>query len=893
MKAELETSQQTVKFFEILLKSSKDGIIVTDAFQNIILANDAFCGFLKVTVQDVIETNIFVWLEQFEGNASKRWTQMEKEAHLKGYINDVEFAIDGHGQRNFSVNASFLKPVGSEETGVTLTVWRDITERMKGEENVRKSIERKVLESEATLKRAQAIAHLGSWTWNIATAEITWSDEMQRIFGYEPGIVVPTVERYMDHIHPDDRERVQEEAKVAARSGNVVTSEHRIVRANGETLWVSEKVDILRNNEGAPVLMLGTTLDITERKRAEGKVLQSEEKYYNLFDYANDSVFIIDPKTRRFIDVNKNAANRLGYTKEELLTKKFDDISIYSPARVKTIMEKLNKTGSAVFEAVHIRKDGSEIPVEISSRLIEYGGKKVYQSFVRDITERKLAEEKLQISELNLIEAQRISHLGSWELDLMTNELKWSDEVYRIFEIELKELGASYEAFLATIHPHDREFVNKAYTDSIKNKTPYGIEHRLLMKDGRVKYVHERCETFYDDNEKPLRSIGTVLDITEQKRLQSSLIRSEKLSSIGTFVAGVAHELNNPLTAVIGYSDMLLDSSKDISEETRKDLNVIIMQSERAARIVANLLKFARNEKSEKHAVKIDEVLESTINLQEYQFHADNIKIVRDYGKDMPLILADDNSLQQVFMNILVNAHDAMMDNNVTGEIRVKTEYINREVVITIENDGLCIPKEKLFKVFDPFFTTKQIGKGTGLGLSVSQGIIKDHQGNMAVENIDDGGVRFIITLPVPDKKPVKRAEKEAGEYAVIQGMRVLFVDDEEGIRDFAKRILTKKDVFILTANNGEEAIKMLEQGEFDAIISDLKMPVMGGLELGDWLRENKPDYLKRFVIATGAIETKMKEYCDRNNCYYIQKPYKGDELYETLNKIMKSSGNK
>tara|TARA_B100000315_G_scaffold252807_1_gene290345 strand:+ start:38 stop:1333 length:1296 start_codon:yes stop_codon:yes gene_type:complete len=297
---------------------------------------------------------------------------------------------------------------------------------------------------------------------------------------------------------------------------------------------------------------------------------------------------------------------------------------------------------------------------------------------------------------------------------------------------------------------HDRAFYTNMW-NTIKSGKIWQGELVNKKKSGQRYNERMSIAPVFDNDGNITNFVAIKEDVTLEKKLQLQLLQSEKLSSIGTFISGVAHELNNPLTAVLGFSEVLMDN-KNLSNDVRKNLEKIATQSERAAKIVKNLLKFSRENKEGKVAININDILESTLILEEYHFKTGDVKVIKDFAENLPPAIADVNQLQQVFMNILQNAFHSMSDANIKGEIKIKTGRKDDEIIINIENDGPPIPEDILGKLFDPFFTTKEVGKGTGLGLYVSFGILKDHGGRIKAENISNSGVRFIICLPVTDE---------------------------------------------------------------------------------------------------------------------------------------------
>ncbi|GAM10785.1 nodulation protein V [Geobacter sp. OR-1] len=266
-------------------------------------------------------------------------------------------------------------------------------------------------------------------------------------------------------------------------------------------------------------------LELDDRAMMEKTLLLTQSSV----DHAADSIMWIKPDGR-YCYINEAATRLLGYSIEEFLAMKTSDVNPAHPIEMWPLhWEELKRLKTLFFEAELLRKDGSQVPVEIHANHVVFGDQEYNCASVRDISERKQAEESLLKKARDLNEAQRIAHLGSWELNLLTNQLTWSDEIFRIFEIDPRAFGASYEAFLQTVHPDDRDAVNAAYSDSVRTRIPYSIGHRLLLPGGRIKYVHEQCETFYE-NDEPLRSVGTVQDVTEQKLVENALRKlSEEL----------------------------------------------------------------------------------------------------------------------------------------------------------------------------------------------------------------------------------------------------------------------------------------------------------------------------------------------------------------------------
>jgi PAS domain S-box-containing protein len=394
----------------------------------------------------------------------------------------------------------------------------DITTRKRAEEARQESEERFNYVIEATSD--------GIWDWNVQTGVVYFSPQWMRLLGYSPAEVSPTVDFFLTILHPEDKARTMQVLQEHMEGRTLVKElEIRLRQKSGEYQWFLDRGKVVtRDKDGSPTRMVSTIADITERKQAEETLRESEERCRLLTEATFDGIAIHDQGI--LIVVNPGLEKMFGYGPGELIGKHILDI-VADESREMVIANM--RTGvSGPYESVGRRKDGSTFYGEVVAKPYRYNGREVCLVAGRDITERKTMEAELKLSESRLTQAQRVAHIGSWELDIIANQLWWSDEVFRIFEIAPMRFGASYEAFLDIVHPEDRQFVDRSYTESLASRIPYSIEHRLLLPDGRIKRVHERCESFYNTAGKPIRSLGTVQDITERKQAEESLRVSEE-----------------------------------------------------------------------------------------------------------------------------------------------------------------------------------------------------------------------------------------------------------------------------------------------------------------------------------------------------------------------------
>jgi PAS domain S-box-containing protein len=396
---------------------------------------------------------------------------------------------------------------------------------------------------------------------------------------------------------------------------------------------------------------------------------------------------------------------------------------------------------------------------------------------------------------------------------------------------------------------------------------------------------------WYDKNNRLAGSIHVAKDISNEKLLRQQLIQSEKLSAIGELISGIAHELNNPLTGVMGYSQ-LLQLRKDLDERSRDSLLKINSLALRCQKIVQNLLSFARRQKPERSLCNVNDMLERTVELRSYELSVNNIEIIREFDRNLPMTIADAHQLQQVFLNILTNAEHAMLQAHRRGrvEIRSRADLQNGQIIVEFADDGPGIPELQLSKIFDPFFTTKEVGKGTGLGLSLSYGIIKEHGGNIYAISKPGEGATFVIELPII-KKHVDETSifpqlmPQALQFdTLIRDKRVLIVDDEKYILDFFIEMFRTYPMQVDTAADGMVAMEMLTRGDYDLIITDFKMPQMSGRELFQWIKEKKPHLSKRIIFVTGdTVSAETRLFFESNSNLFLAKPFKIEEVKEVI----------
>jgi len=403
---------------------------------------------------------------------------------------------------------------------------------------------------------------------------------------------------------------------------------------------------------------------------------------------------------------------------------------------------------------------------------------------------------------------------------------------------------------------------------------------------------------WYDKNNRLVGSIHVAKDISNEKLLQQQLIQSEKLSAIGELISGIAHELNNPLTGVMGYSQ-LLQMRGDLDDRAKDSLVKINNLATRCQRIVQNLLSFARKQKPERTLTSVNEILGRTVELRSYELQVNNIELVLELDPQLPRTIADAHQLQQVFLNVITNAEQAMLETRGRGRLTIRTrnDIAGGRIVVEVTDDGPGIPEQHLTKIFDPFFTTKEVGKGTGLGLSLAYGIIKEHAGNIYARSRLGEGSTFVIELPViGDLHEVASLAEELAPQGLhfenlVRGKRILVVDDEKYILDFFVEVLQMYPVEVDTACDGRAAMDMMQLHEYDLIITDFKMPQMSGRELFEWIKEHRPHLAPRIVFVTGdTVSPETRSFFESTANRYLAKPFRIEEVREVVQQTLEGA---
>jgi|DewCreStandDraft_2_1066082.scaffolds.fasta_scaffold00139_43 two-component system NtrC family sensor kinase len=463
----------------------------------------------------------------------------------------------------------------------------------------------------------------------------------------------------------------------------------------------------------------------------------------------------------------------------------------------------------------------------------------------------------------------------------------------------LKMLGYSAEEitardFLDLVRDDYRELVRTQYLlrKPGEPSTPHDVV--LIGKDGRHIFVNINACAIEYEGQPSLLVIAR--DVSEAKALREQILQSEKMAALGQLISGVAHELNNPLAIIIGYSE-LMRVEPDLPPALASGLNAIYEAALRARRIVQNLLTFARPKQHARSLVKINDLIEGTLALRAYHLRVNNIEVIKEFDPNLPPIPADGSQLQQVLLNLIINAEQAMLEAHGRGRLTIRTQCLSPSesrahsrqgseswIRIAIADDGPGIPEAIIHRIFEPFFTTKPVGQGTGLGLSISHSIVQEHGGRLYVRSRPGQGATFIVELPI-DQDDAGHVEPAPTLPPPSSSARsLLLVEDEPALLDLIKKLVEAEGHHTDTASDGFQALEKLRHRTYDLILCDLKMPGLSGQEVYEEIAEKWPEMRERMIFLTGdLVDPRTRAFLDRIQRPVIEKPFQVEDLVRVL----------
>ena len=639
----------------------------------------------------------------------------------------------------------------------------------KRAEGERQALSDDLQESKTWLEEAQRVAHVGYWVWDLDTNRLIWSDETYRIFGLAPQEGPINLDKLHEMIHPNDREAVFRTAEEAIRSGTRADCEHRLFRPDGEMRVVHSLGDLKKDSSGRPYQMFGTTQDITERKRAE-EALQRSQLYLS--------------EGQRLAHMGSWAAKDLGI-------RWTDDLGIYWSEEVYKIFGLDPQNGPPNLErylaAVHPDDRASMAETirlmheqrcgcDVTKRIVRSGGEvryvrcvgvpvvengifKAFHGTTIDVTEHELLTQELRRQQAYLNEAQSLTHAGSWACNFISGQIfHLSDEAFRIYGFDPSSREIPFERFYDATYPEDEPALREKFYGAIQAREDYDIEYRIRRTDGAIRFL--RSVGHHNHSGELGDYVGITMDITERKhaeqererlrQLEADLAHVNRVNMLGELAAALAHEIKQPIAASITSANALLrwlaHDPPDL-ERARTAATRIEQDGNRAADVINRLRSFyKKGPLPEREMVDVKDIIQEMTVLLGNEAIRHSVTIHSELDANIPKVLADRVQLQQVFMNLMLNAIEAMNDSG--GELTI-TSGLNREsqLLISISDTGVGLPAENSERIFDAFHTTK--AQGTGMGLAITRSILESYGGRIWATANQRAGATFHFTLPV------------------------------------------------------------------------------------------------------------------------------------------------
>ena len=863
-----------------------------------IVNRDHVINFINKTVsglkkEDVIGHSVYKFIEAKYHDTARK---MIETVFTTGQSCTYESFATGHdGRMAYYENRLGPIVVNGEVVGVTI-FGVDISTRKQAEDALKES-EKKY---RSFIENFQGIAFKGYEDFSIDF----YTGKVKEITGYTSDDFASGKIKYNQLLHPDDKQRVQDDINSFMSSSKIATQrEYRIIDKNGQTHWIQDNLKKISDGVNGKRGVVGTQIDITERKLAEKALKKSEALHKEAQKVAHIGHWELDsPSGTPVWSEEIYSIFGLESGRDAPSFSEHRNIIHHEdwPCLNKAI-EKLSQEGIPFDIQFRFLRSDEEIGWMHAMGTAERNDAgNITRMFgtAQDITKQKLVEEALRESEERLQLVLNGSQLGYWDWNIQTGEVRRNDIWAKMLGYTLEEIEINVEQWTDLHHPDDKDTAWKSIQDHLEGRSPqHRIEYRMRTKDGQYKWILDQAKIVSRDLQgKPLRVCGTHTDITDRKIFEARQQQMQKLEAVGILAGGIAHDFNNLLGIISGNISFAL-SRLEKNEDLYEVLSDAQEGTKRATNLTQKLLTFAKGGAPIRKTLKLEPIIRE---VSQFVTRRAKTKCNFEFPNEMWMAQVDEGQLSQVISNLIINADQAMPGG---GIITLSAENIliesqsnlplphGKYIKINIKDQGIGISEKHIPQIFDPYFSTKQ--KGSGLGLATSFSIIKKHGGHISVESKIDKGTTFHIYLPVADKENQKVEIKEAQKH--IGYGKILVMDDEESILKMAGRMLKKLNYEPHFANDGKRAIEMYQAAiesnkPFDLLILDLTIPGgMGGQETIKKLLEIDPD-VKAIVSSGYSNDPVMSNYKTHGFCGVIPKPYLLNELAIVLNKVLEES---
>jgi PAS domain S-box-containing protein len=640
--------------------------------------------------------------------------------------------------------------------------------------------------------------------------------------------------------------------------------------------------------------------EIVERKEAESALRGERDRAQRYLDTAEVILLALDMDGRITL-INRKGCDLLGWTERDLLGRDFIETCL--PARARDTTR--NKFRSIVAgdlsigENVILTRSGGERLIEWRNTLLRGDAGHVIGTFSSgtDITERNQALEALRTAEERTRFALQSANVGIWEMDYITGVHRWSETLEAHHGLQPGTFDGTFEAFVEHIHPDDREAVLDTVGKAMKSGADFSTENRTLWPDGTVRWLSGAGRVQLGENGEPLRALGITLDITERRKLEEQYQQAQKMEAIGRLAGGVAHDFNNLLTVILGNCELLLT---DLPPDDPRQLDIAEIQKagSSAAGLTRQLLAFSRKQIIEPTVLDLNEVL-TEMRTMVGRLIREDVAVVLSLRPELAPVKADRGQLEQIVLNLAVNARDAMPQGGTltieTANVELDEDYAKTHldvkpgpyVVLTMSDTGTGMTPEVQARLFEPFFTTKELGKGTGLGLATVHGIATRNGGSVNVYSEIAKGTSFKVYFPRADAAEMVVAVRPPVSPRHNGTQTVLVVEDADGLRELATRMLQRLGYLVLVAADADEALRLFDgNASIDVLLTDVVMPGASGPELTRQLVQRRPS-LKVIYMSGYTEETIVHHGVLKPGIAFLHKPFTSDALGQKIREVL------
>lgn len=799
----------------------------------------------------------------------------EKFITLNGNIRDVEVSA---------------VPLFNVDNKISMVVFRDITDRKLTEDALR--------ESEEKFRSIFDNFSVGTGIVGMDGKFININQKFADIVGYS--IEELQIMRNEDLTYPEDAEETKKQMKLLfERKIDSFNLEKRLIHKNGNMIWVDLTVKPKFDINGKIESVIGVTQNITERKTAEKALRESEERFRTMFSQNRAVMLLVDPTdNQRILDANKAAEDYYGYNRSQLLKLNMGDINVMSEGNRNVLMKKAIEKPQNYFQFKHKLSTGEVKDVEVYASPIMQQDKKCMFVIVHDITERKKAER--EITKLAAVVEQAVDSIIITDIH---GKINYVNAAFKKITGYKKSEALGQNPNILKSGRHDNSFYKDLWSTILSGNKWQGV---IINKRKNGSLYYEKAVIFPVKNEigEIINFTGIMRDITLERKLEQQLQQVQKMEAIGTLSGGIAHDFNNILTVINGHSEIAL-MNMDESNAVYEDLISILNAGKRAEKLTNQLLAFSRKQIHELKVIDINQTIKDLDKMLR-RLIPENIKIVSEFPDNLPYIKADPGQIEQILINLVINARDAINENQNPENkktIIVKTNMVDLDhvfvnthpgsqtgphILLSVQDTGAGMTLDVKNRIFEPFFTTKDVDKGTGLGLATVYGIVKQNDGSIYVESNKDNGTLFEIYWPVTTETPEKDYIESINQKDYTGKETILFVEDDEDVRSFASVALKNFGYKIIEARTGKNALQIIKSkiNIFDLIVTDLIMPEMNGQDLAKKVYEIQPNS-KILFVSGYTFEHLLKDGEIEEGINFLQKPYTIQSLLKRIRNIL------